>query len=59
LWTQTIDEQLKPIPNAGEVLVQLKMTAVIPSDVKMHMGVSPNLLYTGLVNPHSDGDGVI
>jgi NADPH:quinone reductase-like Zn-dependent oxidoreductase len=55
LWTQTIDEQLKPIPNAGEVLVQLKMTAVIPSDVKMHMGVSPNLLDTGLVNPHSDG----
>ena len=57
--TIIIGEQSKPIPNAGEVLVKLKTTAVNPSDVKKRMGAFPNLLDNGLVIPHSDGAGVI
>lgn len=57
--TIIIGEQPKPTPNAGEVLVKLKTTAVNPSDVKKRMGSFPNLLDNGLVIPHSDGAGVI
>jgi NADPH:quinone reductase-like Zn-dependent oxidoreductase len=54
-----VGEQPRPEPQAGEVLVRLRTSAVNPSDVKKRAGSSPTLLDDGLVIPNSDGAGVI
>src|SRR5512134_3872057 len=54
-----IGEQPLSKPGPGEVLVQLRTSAVNPSDVKKRAGSSPTLLDQGPVIPNSDGAGVI
>lgn len=48
-----------PEPSEGEVLVEIKTSAVNPSDVKKRAGAFPALLDDGFVIPNSDGTGVI
>lgn len=52
-------ERDTPAPAAGEVLVNLRASAVNPSDVKKRAGLQPAGLENGFVIPHSDGAGVI
>lgn len=54
-----LGDQPRPDPARGEVLVQIKTSAVNPSDVKKRAGAAANLLDQGLVIPHSDGAGII
>ena len=50
-----------PVPQAGEVLVQLVYSGVNPSDVKARAGLRPGVSKPAydLIVPHSDGSGVI
>ncbi len=52
-------EQPAPELGKGEVLVEIKTSAVNPSDVKKRAGAFPALLDDGFVIPNSDGAGVI
>ena len=47
-----------PIPQAGEVLVEIKASGVNPSDVKTRAGARGELQFPKII-PHSDGGGVI
>lgn len=51
----------RPVPKAGEVLVQLIYSGVNPSDVKARAGLRPGVSKPAydLIVPHSDGSGVI
>jgi NADPH2:quinone reductase len=46
----------RPVPQAGEVLVELHASGVNPSDVKARAG---RPIEGGIIVPHSDGAGVI
>jgi NADPH2:quinone reductase len=46
----------RPVPQAGEVLVELHTSGVNPSDVKSRVG---RPVEGGIIVPHSDGAGVI
>lgn len=54
----TIDS---PVPQAGEVLVELRFSGVNPSDVKARAGSRPGVTKPPFdeITPHSDGSGVI
>jgi NADPH2:quinone reductase len=54
-----VSEVENPKPGPGEVLVNLRNSAVNPSDVKKRIGSMPELLAAGPIIPHSDGAGVI
>ena len=53
-----IGELEDPIPQAGEVLVEIKASGVNPSDVKTRAGARGELQFPKII-PHSDGGGVI
>ena len=53
-----IGETADPIPQAGEVLVEIKASGVNPSDVKTRAGARGELQFPKII-PHSDGGGVI
>ena len=53
-----IGELDNPLPNKGEVLVQLKTSGINPSDVKTRAGARGDLQFPKIV-PHSDGAGTI
>ena len=53
-----IGEMADPIPQAGEVLVEIKASGVNPSDVKTRAGARGELQFPKII-PHSDGGGVI
>lgn len=50
-----------PVPQAGEVLVELRFSGVNPSDVKARAGSRPGVTKPPFdeIIPHSDGSGVI
>ena len=48
-----------PIVQDDEVLVDLRVSAVNPSDEKKRAGSFPDLLDDGFIIPHSDGAGII
>ena len=48
-----------PIVQDNEVLVDLRVSAVNPSDEKKRAGSFPDLLDDGFIIPHSDGAGII
>ena len=49
-----IGELDNPVPNKGEVLVQLKTSGINPSDVKTRAGARGELQFPKII-PHSDG----
>ena len=51
-----IGELDNPVPNEGEVLVQLKTSGINPSDVKTRAGARGELQFPKII-PHSDGAG--
>ncbi len=53
-----VGELADPIPQAGEVLVEIKASGVNPSDVKTRAGARGELQFPKII-PHSDGGGVI
>ena len=53
-----LGELADPIPQAGEVLVEIKASGVNPSDVKTRAGARGELQFPKII-PHSDGGGVI
>ena len=53
-----IGELDNPVPNKGEVLVQLKTSGINPSDVKTRAGARGELQFPKII-PHSDGAGTI
>ena len=53
-----IGELDSPVPNKGEVLVQLKTSGINPSDVKTRAGARGELQFPKII-PHSDGAGTI
>ena len=53
-----IGELDNPVPNEGEVLVQLKISGINPSDVKTRAGARGELQFPKII-PHSDGAGTI
>ncbi len=57
----TLQEVETPAPAAGEVLVQVHMSGVNPSDVKARAGARPGVTEPPfpLVVPHSDGAGIV
>lgn len=57
----TLEEMEPPRPGAGEVLVDVALSGVNPSDVKARAGVRAGVteLPYPVIVPHSDGSGVI
>ena len=53
-----VSEQEDPIPQMGEVLVEIKSSGLNPSDVKTRAGARGELQFSKII-PHSDGGGVI
>ena len=53
-----VGEMADPIPQAGEVLVEIQASGVNPSDVKTRAGARGELQFPKII-PHSDGGGVI
>ena len=56
--TLIIDDLPAPVPQTGEVLVQVHASGVNPSDVKSRQGGRSAMPFP-LIVPHSDGAGVI
>ena len=54
-----LGEKATPVPQANEVLIKIKTSAVNPSDVKKRNGSFPNMLDESDCIPHSDGSGDI
>jgi NADPH2:quinone reductase len=54
-----LGEQPIPMPEFGEVLVQVHASGINPADVKRRMGWNGATMSHPLVIPHSDGAGVI
>lgn len=48
-----------PIPQSGEVLVQLKASGINPSDYKRRGAPAANQDSYGRMVPHSDGAGIV
>ena len=53
-----VSEQEDPIPQMGEVLVEIKSSGLNPSDVKTRAGARGELQFPKVI-PHSDGGGMI
>ncbi len=54
----TVGEMPDPLPEPGEVLVQVHASGVNPSDVKSRQGARTPIAFPRVI-PHSDGAGVI